>query len=122
MFSIVVGASPTPLAGQDAHGAVQSSYQLTDGEPGNARGTPEPYRQVNARAARPIPARVKSVRRSEAIIDWVIPPITRPEAAVPRHYDRIDIIVQIEPAQRERRRLTARLPLDFNGLPEQDRS
>ncbi len=55
--------------GVDTHGAEQSSYQVTDGEPGNARGTPESDRQVNAKAASPIPARVRSIRRSEAILD-----------------------------------------------------
>lgn len=58
-----------PLAGQDAHGAVQRAYQVTDSESGHARGTPEPYRQVDSRATRPIPARGRSVRRSEAILD-----------------------------------------------------
>jgi hypothetical protein len=68
-ISVVVGASPSPIAGQDTHGTEQSSYQVTDAEPGNARGTPEPERQVNARAARPIPARVRSDRRSQVTLD-----------------------------------------------------
>ena len=44
-------ALPTPIAGQDTHDAnKQSSYQVTDDGPGNGRGTPDPRRQVNAKA------------------------------------------------------------------------
>jgi len=67
--SIVVGTSPTPLAGQDTHGAEQGSYKVTDAGPGNARGTSELDRQVNAKATEPVIARVRSARRSKPILD-----------------------------------------------------
>jgi hypothetical protein len=58
------GRIANPIAGPGAHGAGQSPYQVTDAEPGNAGGTPEPDRQVNPKAVRPVPARVRSGRRS----------------------------------------------------------
>ena len=63
------GRIANPFAGQDTHGAEQSSYQVTDERPGNARGTPDRSRQVNAKARWPIPARVRLGRTFNAILD-----------------------------------------------------